>query len=264
MMGPTHAMFGAACWMAAAPAVLPMVGVASDPAVVFAGLGVCAGAALLPDIDTPSSTVARSFGPLSWLLAQLVDATATSWYNLTKTSREPVATGGHRKLTHTLLGMVAFAAAVAVVCGAVGRWAVLGLLFVLMGLAIRGLMGDWAAKNGWIITTAAAAGVAYAAYQFLPADSYWWMAIVVLLGLVSHGVGDAITKEGVPWLAPLRWRRKGWWEFGLPSMLRIRAGGLFEYGIILPLLSLFVLAAAAAVALGGWDALLATIESLLA
>ena len=36
--------------------------------------GVCAGAALLPDLDTGQSTVSRSFGPLSKALAKGIDA----------------------------------------------------------------------------------------------------------------------------------------------------------------------------------------------
>lgn len=249
MMGPTHAMSGAALWFITAPTVVAATGNSLTPAQILVGGAICAGAAIVPDIDQPSSTVARSFGPLTWVLSKAVNAVSAGWYNLTRTSREPFRTDGHRTLTHSLLGCVGFSAGVAALCGWGGKWAALGLLFFLLGLAIRGLMGDWAKRQGWIITTVVAAGAAYAAGQVLPQESYWWLSLAVFMGTVFHSIpGDWCTKDGIPFVAPIPWRGKAWWEFAPPSFLRIRAGGGIEYGFWMPVFTLLA-------ALGVWATL---------
>lgn len=225
------------------------------------GAGVCAGAALLPDIDEPESTIARSFGPLSWVLSQGVNKLSAAVYNVTKTSREPFVVDGHRKLTHTLAWMVLVAVATTIGCGLGGKPVTLGVLFFLIGLAMRGLMGDWVKREGWVASTAAAAAAAWAAFAFLPQGNYWWLGAAVLVGQVLHGVGDGITKEGIPWLAPMRINQKGWWEFALPSLLRIRAGGFIENAVIVPVLALAFLAGGTAQVVG-WNQLLAIVGTL--
>ncbi len=65
---------------------------------------------------------------------------------------------------------------------------------------------------------------------------------------MTHCLGDAITKEGIPFLAPfLPWRGERWWEFRMPRAIAIRAGGPFEVGILGPGLTL------ATVAFGIWS-----------
>lgn len=64
VMGPTHAASGAAAWLLTAPTLTAAVTTHTmHPTQAFVGAAVCAGSALLPDIDLPSSTVSRSFGP---------------------------------------------------------------------------------------------------------------------------------------------------------------------------------------------------------
>lgn len=257
MMGPGHALSGAAAWFLVAPVVSSFAPSAFTPAQVLVGAAVCAGAALLPDIDSPQSTIARSFGPLTWVLAKIVNAVSAVFHNLTKTRREDVITDGHRTLTHTLLGAFGVSAGVAALCGFGGKWAVIGLLFFLLGLAIRGLLGDWAKKQGWIGVTLTSAALAYMAAQALPEDSYWWLSATVFVGICLHMAGDTITKDCVPWLAPLPFRGKAWWEFGPPGFLRIRAGGLIENAVLIPLFGVLTVAGIVAYALGGWPILLA-------
>lgn len=57
-----------------------------DAPVYVVGSLVCAGAALLPDIDHPKARISNSFGPLTRGLAHFVETIA----------------GGHRHMTHTL------------------------------------------------------------------------------------------------------------------------------------------------------------------
>ncbi|WP_262925695.1 metal-dependent hydrolase [Kocuria atrinae] len=59
---------------------------------VVTGALICAGAALLPDIDHPSGTVARSLPPFSGWLARIVSRLS----------------GGHRRGTHSVIGLLVF------------------------------------------------------------------------------------------------------------------------------------------------------------
>src|SRR6516164_1795694 len=82
MLGHDHALSGALAFAAVAP-LLPVTG--TQLAVAAA---LTAGAEILPDLDEPGSTIARTFGFLTggfaWIVHQL--------------------SGGHRKGTHSLLG----------------------------------------------------------------------------------------------------------------------------------------------------------------
>lgn len=244
VMGPTHAMSGAAAWLIATPALVAVTDAPATPAVTATATAVCAGAALLPDIDCPSSTVARSFGLPSVAVSHLVDAVSAAFYNLTKTTNDEPRHSGHRTLTHTAVFTVGLGLAVAVLCGVFGKYAVIGTLFVTLGLAIRGLLSDWAKQQGWLITTVAALGGAVAAWWLLPHGNYWWVGAAVAVGATMHLLGDMITKNGCPIAAPFPYRGRNWWEFTLPDLLRIRAGGWFEYTVLLPVLT-------AATVLGG-------------
>src|SRR5262245_16859969 len=88
-LGHTHALSGAVAGAAAGEYVLhlPVPGI-----LILTGL--TAGAAVLPDLDHPDSTLAHAFGPLTRLFAWLVGKVA----------------GGHRHGTHSLLGVAVFTA----------------------------------------------------------------------------------------------------------------------------------------------------------
>lgn len=88
MMGHTHWVIGAASWLgilALAPETF-----SHSPAVLFGGTAIAAVIALAPDIDTKGSMASKALGPvtgaLSWLIRSLF--------------------GGHRKITHSILGWV--------------------------------------------------------------------------------------------------------------------------------------------------------------
>src|SRR5690606_30760854 len=91
MMGHAHATTGAAAWVAittvgAEPLGLAPLGVEQ----ILAGALVTAGAALLPDADHHSGTIAHSLPPLSNIVTSAVGTIA----------------GGHRHATHSLLGIL--------------------------------------------------------------------------------------------------------------------------------------------------------------
>ncbi|MFJ4741297.1 metal-dependent hydrolase [Streptomyces sp. NPDC088775] len=245
VMGPTHALSGVAVWMAGA-AGLQMCGVTVPGAEVAVGAAVSAGAALLPDIDHPSSTVARTFGPVSTALSHGVDRAATAVYNLTRTAREAPRTGGHRTLTHTAVFAAAAGGLVSTACGLLGKPAAVTVLFLMLGLAIRGLMGRWARRQGWMVTTLVTAAAAAGAVWWLPPGrGYPVLGLAVAVGSLTHCLGDMITKQGCPLAWPLVHRGKRWWEFAPPAALRIRAGGSFEKAVLVPVLAVLTAASTA-------------------
>ena len=98
MLGRTHSLSGVAAWITLAATVYH----ATPPA---AGVGalLCAGGALLPDLDQPGSTAARSLGVASrgaaWVVAR--------------------CSGGHRHGTHSIAGVAVLCALAVAVSTAV-------------------------------------------------------------------------------------------------------------------------------------------------
>ena len=83
MLGHDHALSGALAFAVVAP-LLPVSGIQLAVAVALT-----AGAGVLPDLDEPGSTIARTFGFLTGAFAWIVHRLS----------------GGHRKGTHSLLGV---------------------------------------------------------------------------------------------------------------------------------------------------------------
>ncbi|MDV7084750.1 metal-dependent hydrolase [Rhodococcus opacus] len=242
VMGPTHAMSGAAVGLAVAD-LLPLDwGGPTSTAETFTFAAVCAGAALLPDLDTSQSTVSRSFGPVSNVVAKGVDAVSLGFYTVTKGKRDGKRRGGHRTLTHTALFAAGIGAGVSALVVQFGKPAIIATLFVCLGLALRGLAGELAKEKGWLAVSAVAAVLSALTWQSYPTEAgSTGLGVAVALGCATHCLGDAITKEGVPFLAPfLTLGKERWWEFRLPAFLSIRAGGPFEKVVLGPALTVAV------------------------
>jgi membrane-bound metal-dependent hydrolase YbcI (DUF457 family) len=180
--GRNHAPSGLLAWLAVAPPAAEALGEPLGVPTVAAGALVAAGAAVLPDIDHPGSSVSRTLAPLSQLTALGVSALA----------------GGHRQRTHSL----AFVAAMGVVAagaGAAAPWGAGITAGVASALAVR-LVGPrrWRAGLGPL---AAGAVVGWSVASSIPAGG--WLAAAAALGCLTHLLGDLVTPEGVPLLWPL-------------------------------------------------------------
>ncbi|SDH32936.1 LexA-binding, inner membrane-associated putative hydrolase [Sinosporangium album] len=232
MMGHTHALTGAVAWLGLAPvfATVPwlnestrwidtgiMAG-ALTPAELIAGALICAGAAMLPDLDHPSATIAQTFGPVTWALSK-----AVNWVS-----------GGHRGATHSLAFAVAAGVGAHYLADAypVGR----GILVVLMiGLALRaigiGIPGKKLASAAVNVAMTVGLFVVFRSYGV----GYAWLGLAVGVGSFIHVVGDCLTERGCPVLWPLRHK----WL--LPYKIGIKTGRKFEQKILAPLLSVAVL-----------------------
>lgn len=191
MMGTGHAATGAATWLALTATTIPGLHlIAPGPDATLVGALIVAGAALAPDWDHPSSTVAHSL-PGGGAIATGIATMA----------------GGHRKGMHALL-------AAALVwpllhLASLVRWApagwphplpvlTLALTAGCLALAVKALhlSGSW--PSAWItgiVTTIAISTVA--------PNVYAWLPVCVALGYTVHLAGDMLTVGGVPLLWPV-------------------------------------------------------------
>lgn len=226
-MGPTHAMSGAAVGLAVAQILPEQWGGVTTAQEAFIYAGLTAGAALLPDLDSPSATVSRSFGPVTQVLSRATGNISRGFVNLTRGPKDRHCRNGHRTLTHTLWSALAAGAGATALIGVYGRPAVIGLLFFFLGLAIRGLLPEWSKKTDWLLVTAASGALAYAVWTRVPEDSFGVvLGSAVTVGCLTHMLGDMATKSGIPAFAPLiPLRGRRWWNLKLPDLLSIRADG---------------------------------------
>ncbi|WP_329113870.1 metal-dependent hydrolase [Streptomyces sp. NBC_01465] len=247
MMGPAHSLSGAAAWLGVGAAAAAKGHPMPWPVLVVGAL-ICAGAALAPDLDHKSATISRAFGPVSWALCEIVDKISAGVYKATRAKGDPRRNGGHRTLTHTWVWAVLLGAGISAAAIFGGRWAVLGILFVHLVLAIEGLL--WRAARGtssdvlvWLLAAAGAwilAGVLDkpgngSDWLFTqPGQEYMWLGLPIVLGALVHDIGDALTVSGCPILWPIPIGRKRWYPIGPPKMMRFRAGSWVELKVLMP------------------------------
>lgn len=237
MMGPSHALSGAAVWLAGSWALDQFAGYEQSPLAIAVGTAVCAGGALFPDLDLSGrvtrnrggATVARTFGVVSLFIAECIEKISLGVYHATKLSRDPHRNNGHRTLTHTLPFTALVGWGTTALCAAYGKWAVIGILFFMIGLALRGLFDEWAKRAGWVIVTLVSAAAAYLTFLNLPGDrGYPMLGLAVAVGSFVHILGDMITRNGVPILWPIPIKRRMWTMISVPDAIAVRAGGKVE------------------------------------
>jgi membrane-bound metal-dependent hydrolase YbcI (DUF457 family) len=227
MLGRDHALSGAFAFAALGP-TLHVTG-----SHLAAGVLLTAGAGVLPDIDHPDSTIARSFGFLTrafaWLVARI--------------------SGGHRHGTHSLAGITLFSLGAlaagsyqlsgARVAGhAAFSWHMvpagiyLALLYSagLRALRIGGHHGDVLGIGGAVITC-------YTGWDLFRVGVGHWhvplLALATALGCAAHIAGDELTHGGCPIFWPFSEH-----EFHLlPRPLQITTAKIGENWIVFPLLT---------------------------
>jgi len=219
MMGHTHALSGAAAWLAITPlvsnhAVLHQYAMSLSPAQIAAGTVVCAGAALLPDMDHHDGTIANTFGIVTRLICRFV-----AWVS-----------GGHRHATHSLLFAAGMGAGTWWVAShePIAWWAI---LFLLVGLGLRGIGIGLKERDDvtGLLNAAIAAALVYVMHDL----DMRWAGYAVGLGCLAHVVGDCLTPEGCPvfWPVPQR----------LGMAIVPRTNGHVERWVLTPLLTLGVI-----------------------
>jgi membrane-bound metal-dependent hydrolase YbcI (DUF457 family) len=228
MMGRTHALSGAVVWLGAVPLLsqeqwLGSYAVSLSPAQVAAGTVVCAGAAILPDIDHHNGRIANTFGPVTRVVCRWVGKAA----------------GGHRQATHSILFALGIGYAMDLLATHVeyGWWAA---LFVVVGLGLRGIGLDFEKHEHWsAIADCATAALAVFLMRGLDMS---FAGYAVTLGCLAHVAGDCLTPRGCPVLWPVSWR------VAIP--LVSRTDGRVEQWVVAPFLALAAVVLAARATLG--------------
>ncbi len=254
MMGPSHALSGAAAWLAGSWALSYFDQYHQTPLEIAVGTAVCAGGALLPDLDMSGkvttgqggATVARTFGRVSLFLAEVVEKISLGVYHATRLSRDPDRENGHRTFTHTLPFTVGVGWLTTWGCVQGGKWTVMGILFVMLGLALRGLFDTWADRAGWVLITLVSGAAAYGTYLYLPPDrGYPMLGVAVGVGCFAHLMGDIVTSAGIPILWPIPTGKRMWRMIGIPNALAVKVGGKVEVVVLRTLFTVISIAAAA-------------------
>jgi membrane-bound metal-dependent hydrolase YbcI (DUF457 family) len=218
MLGRDHALSGALAFAAAAP-LLHVTGLH-----LAAGIALTAGAGVLPDIDEPGSTIARTFGFLTGAFAWIIHKIS----------------GGHRKGTHSLLG-VALLTVASLGAGswqASARstgpwWHLVPAAFILALLIASGFRAlRIGGHHGDAAGIALAALVVWKNWDLALALHVPVLAVCLALGMLAHIAGDMCTHDGCPLLYPASRH-----EFGLlPGPIRITTNKVAEHWIVSPLL----------------------------
>lgn len=218
MLGRDHAISGGVAFAVIAPFAVHLTA-----AQLGAGTVLTAGGALLCDFDEPGSTISRGAGFLTRGFAHAVRFAAR----------------GHRRGTHSLLGLGVFGAlawgAVFVSGSLPGRVWLVFWLALMLACALRFLPG----MHGHL---ADAAGIGLAVGL-----SSWHQGLVlvpacVTLGVAAHDLGDMATHGGCPLLWPFSDRsfHDTPWAF--------TTGKFFESRVVFPVLAVALAASLA------WDA----------
>lgn len=192
MMGGHHAISGAAAWLALTGSAsigdwtLGAGALDLTGPEVLAGTVVAAGAALLPDIDHPTATIARSAGAVSKLATSAVSSAT-----------------GHRGATHTLLAVVAFTLLGAVATRLDWSWHApllgqvqVGAVIVVTALcafAVRSMQLAHGSLMPWLVGIACGLLTAAAA-----PETSAWLPVAIGLGALLHLFGDLATTDGIP------------------------------------------------------------------
>jgi hypothetical protein len=172
MLARDHALSGALVFTAVSPP-LHVTGTA-----LLAGAVFTAGAATAPDIDEHGSTISRTLGffteAVSWVVHKV--------------------SGGHRKGTHSILGLIVFTAAawlaVNHLSGLTGKIVLGAILGVILSAGVRAL--QIGGHHGDVIGLAGAAAAVYwqAGLALVP--------LCIALGVAAHIAGDELTHDGCP------------------------------------------------------------------
>lgn len=199
---------------------------------------VMGGAALLPDADHEEAKIAHTLGPISKWACGCVNQVAITVYDATRSPKDQVKTNGHRTLSHTALGCVAFGAEHAVV-DRVSTWLIppsvphwVSVLPAALQMAFLMSLMLWWAKllrrkslpaafwlhrnllpkflGGAIINLVRHIPEIYAlvstvgvVWVLATYPQWWWIwPVAIVLGAVVHCIGDGCTVTGVPFVAP--------------------------------------------------------------
>jgi len=220
-----------------------------SPKTWVVGATLASGAALLPDIDHPKSTVASTFGAISRGFSAALSGISGFLYRLTRTKHDTDRSGTHRGFTHTLVFAVLAGVITTAIVQSSASAAVGVVMFTFAGLAVRGIMHTWCPRQDAILIAVASLVLTLACWAWAgnqPTDAAAF-GVAVMIGCLAHFLGDAITEQGCPMLWPIPLDGKTWYPVAPPKALRMRTGGKVEMVLVGPALTLVAVALGAVV-----------------
>ena len=178
MLGRDHALLGAAAYLAVDPLVSHLAhSPVPSPVQLAVGTAVCAGFALLPDIDEPGSTISRKLGPISEAVSVVTNKVA----------------GGHRQATHSLMFVALtflgahFALRSPIAIGAI--------VFCALAISLRMILPLRIGRASILSFGLIIGATIWVVHAH---DVGSWLPYACAGGVFLHLVGDALTIEGVP------------------------------------------------------------------
>ena len=247
-MGLTHALSAVAVTtlvLAFAPTAFQAVFKTGDPWFIALLCLVMVGGALMPDLDNTSSSAESALGFVGSALSAVMRATAPIIQGLVHSKYDKDVTVAHRGFYHTAVAAILFGALTAALCsvkGTVGEIVALVLAFVGVHIALstlaKKILKAKSGVQGTIVATVASLGVSLLLWSMLPSDAvYTSIGTAFGVGWLIHLLGDMCTTQGVPILWPIPIKGKMWWKVRL---LPIKAGGVVENMIFIPLFLLII------------------------
>ena len=238
--GPTHAMSGLAAWASVtAVADTQALGMLSAKTWVV-GATLASGAALLPDIDHPKSTVASTFGAVSRGISAALAGFSGFLYRASRTRHDSDRDGTHRGFTHTVVFAVLAGLTTTAIVQSSNGTALGILMFAFAGLAVRGILHTWNSNKDALFVTAISVVLTVACWAWAgnqPTEAAAF-GLAVMLGCVMHYIGDAITELGCPMLWPIPLDGQTWYPLAPPKLLRMKTGGKVEMVLVGPMLTI--------------------------
>jgi hypothetical protein len=219
MMGSTHAATGALAGVVVTSAT------GGSPLTVAAGAVLCAGAALVSDLDHGNSCATLAHGPFTRLPSKIVIRISRTTYRHSRTNwekdhRPSHDPGGHRYLTHT--GIFAVFAGMLATALSITWSSQMAVEFFLISFAIRGLCQALPGSNKidkWPART------------MISAIGSWFLLInpillgvIVSTGIMTHIAADGMTKAGVPIFWPVTIRGQKWCRLRTPVTITTGKG----------------------------------------
>jgi LexA-binding, inner membrane-associated putative hydrolase len=219
MMGSTHAATGALAGVVVTSAA------GSDLLTVAAGAVLCAGAALVSDLDHGNSCATLAHGPFTRIPSKILIRISRSTYRHSRTPWEKSHTpshdpGGHRYLTHT--GLFAIFAGMVAVAMSITWPSQMVVEFFLISFAIRGLCQALPGSNKidkWPLRTVVSAAGSWALLI-----NPILLGVIVTAGIFTHIAADSMTKAGVPVCWPIMIRGQKWCRLRTPKTITTGKG----------------------------------------
>lgn len=267
-MGFTHALSAVALvavLVSFAPHIFyPLIGT-SIPMLILLFF-VIAGGALVPDLDNTNSTAESALGPFGNIVSTIFRSSSVVLQTIIRTPRDSPDPNPHRGAWHspifcTLLALLVYLGSsiqaqvnIPIINNTYTIGEIFSIIFtsLLILIGFSGLFKKFMKKiknkgGGGILGDIFAFIFSFiftiSLYSLRPENiNPLWLPVGFYIGMLIHHLGDGFTTSGNPYLAPIPWRGKCWWNFRL--FPHIRAGGAAENYLFIPLFLVIIIIAA--------------------